>query len=56
MCMCFKLEITRDRNSLGKSDEVLVVGVHVGQLDVNQQQHLREGEQLLMKAQMFPIY
>lgn len=44
MCMCFKLEITRDRNSLGKSDEVLVVGVHVGQLDVDQQQHLREGE------------
>lgn len=31
-----------NRSSLGKSDEVLVVGVHVGQLDVYQQQHLKE--------------
>lgn len=33
-----ELKITR--NSLGETDEVLVVGVHVGQLDVYQQQHL----------------
>lgn len=33
-----ELKITR--SSLGETDEVLVVGVHVGQLDVYQQQHL----------------
>lgn len=35
----------KNRNSLGKSNEVLMVGVHVGQLNINQQQHLdKEGE------------
>lgn len=33
-------ELKIRRNSLGETDEVLVVGVHVGQLDVYQQQHL----------------
>lgn len=33
-------ELKKTRNSLGETDEVLVVGVHVGQLDVYQQQHL----------------
>lgn len=31
-------------NSLGKPDEVFMVGVHIRQLDVDQQQHLRPQE------------
>lgn len=33
---------------LGKSNEVLMICVDVGQLNVNQQQHLRHKEQLLL--------
>lgn len=31
---------TKCKNSLGKSDEIFMVGVHVSQLDVNEQHHL----------------
>lgn len=33
-------------NSLGKTNEVLMVGVHVGQLDVYQQHHLNSDNTL----------